>query len=94
MKKITLLVVGAAGYVIGARAGRDRYEQIKQQSAKAWGSPTVQGAVDDVQTHAKHAAVDLGSAVKDKVVETVRSSKDDVADHQQPSTIAPGAGTA
>lgn len=96
MKKLTVLVVGAAGYVIGARAGRERYEQIKQQSAKAWGSPSVQGAVDDVQSHAKQAAVDLGGAVKDKVVDTVTSSKDGAipADNQQPATITPGVGTA
>ncbi len=100
MKKLTLLIAGGAGYVLGSRAGRERYEQIRQQSAKAWGSPTVQGAVDDVQAHAKQAAVDLGGAVKDKVVDTVTSSKDDpaiapgAAGNQQPSTIAPGVGTA
>ena len=28
MSKLTLLTAAAAGYVLGARAGRERYEQI------------------------------------------------------------------
>lgn len=39
------LVAGLAiGYVLGARAGRDRYEQIVRLSSKAADSPAVQGA--------------------------------------------------
>ena len=32
MKKLMFLVAIGAGYVLGARAGRQRYEQIKQSS--------------------------------------------------------------
>ena len=28
MRKMTMLVSGGVGYVLGARAGRERYEQI------------------------------------------------------------------
>ena len=39
------LVVGLAiGYVLGAKAGRERYDQIMQLSSKATHSPAVQGA--------------------------------------------------
>jgi len=39
------LVVGLAiGYVLGARAGRERYDQIMQLSSKATHSPAIQGA--------------------------------------------------
>lgn len=38
------LVLGiAVGYVLGARAGRERYEQIKRLTAKAADNPAVQG---------------------------------------------------
>jgi len=38
------LVLGiAVGYVLGARAGRERYEQIKRLTAKATDNPAVQG---------------------------------------------------
>ncbi|MFC5676668.1 hypothetical protein [Aeromicrobium endophyticum] len=86
MKKLTLLVVAGAGYVLGSRAGRERYEQIKSQATKTWNSPTVQDAADAVQAQAKQAAGD----VKDKVVDKVSSND---TSHEQPSTIAPGQGT-
>lgn len=39
------LVVGLViGYVLGAKAGRERYEQIMRLSSKAADSPAVQGA--------------------------------------------------
>jgi hypothetical protein len=34
--KIALVVGGAAGYVLGARAGRERYEQIVSQARGLW----------------------------------------------------------
>ena len=38
------LVLGiAVGYVLGARAGRERYEQIKRLTSKATDNPAVQG---------------------------------------------------
>jgi hypothetical protein len=41
------LVVGAAlGYVLGARAGRERYEQIKRAAGKARKHPAVAQLVD------------------------------------------------
>ncbi len=42
MGKISFLAGFAAGYVLGARAGEQRYEQIKLQAGKAW-SELVQG---------------------------------------------------
>lgn len=42
-----LLVVGlAVGYVLGARAGRERYDQIVGAVSKCWNSPRVQKQVD------------------------------------------------
>ena len=37
-----MLTAGAAGYVLGARAGRERYEQIKSGAQKLKNNPTVQ----------------------------------------------------
>ena len=84
MKKLTVLVIGAAGYVLGARAGRERYEQIKRQANKAWNNPTVKSAVDDVQEQAKHAGSEVGSKVADvageaktKIVHKVKGNDTD-----------------
>lgn len=101
MKKLTLLIVAGAGYVLGSRAGRERYDQIKNQASKTWNSPTVQDAVDEVQTHAKQAGADLSHKAGSKVADTAATVKDRVTEkvsshdtsHEQPSTIAPGQGT-
>jgi gas vesicle protein len=101
VKKLTLIIAAGAGYVLGSRAGRERYEQIKTQTTKAWNNPKVQDVVDDVQTQAKQAGSDLGSKVGSKVAETAGDVKDKVTekvsgghDDEQPSTVGPGQGTA
>lgn len=40
--KIFFLAGAAIGYVLGARAGRKRYEQIKKMSKKIWNTPGLQ----------------------------------------------------
>ncbi len=51
--KISLLVGGAAGYVLGTRAGRERYEQIKSQAQSIWGNPKVQEKAAQAQDLAR-----------------------------------------
>ena len=49
MRGKILLVVGlAAGYVLGAKAGRTRYNQIKHTAQKLWNDPRVQEQVTAV----------------------------------------------
>jgi oxygen-dependent protoporphyrinogen oxidase len=50
MRGKLLFVTGAAvGYVLGARAGRKRYEQMKAAAGKVWESPGVQKQVHAVE---------------------------------------------
>ncbi|WP_253259558.1 YtxH domain-containing protein [Subtercola boreus] len=50
MRGKLLFVVGiGAGYVLGSRAGRQRYEQIKAGADKVWQSQPVQAGVSQVQ---------------------------------------------
>lgn len=58
--KLSLLVGAAIGYVLGARAGRERYEQIVSLARKIAGSQTVQSTagvlqaqVDDLRNRAR-----------------------------------------
>ena len=44
--KVGLVIGLAAGYVLGTRAGRERYEQIKEQALKVWNLDPVQKQVD------------------------------------------------
>lgn len=50
MRGRILFVVGlGAGYVLGAKAGRQRYEQIASAADKVWNSPTVAKQRHEVQ---------------------------------------------
>ena len=70
MKKLSVLVIGAAGYVLGSRAGRERYEQIKGQATKMWNKPVVQSAADNVEQAVKITASDVGSKIADVATDT------------------------
>lgn len=78
MKGKILFVFGLGlGYVLGTRAGRERYEQIKAGAEKIWQDPRVQKQVATAQEFVKEKAPDLAdkatTAVK-KVASTVRSA--------------------
>ena len=57
MKKLILLTGIAIGYVLGARAGRERYEQIRRAYHSAKEDPRLQSVAGMVQARAD-AAVD------------------------------------
>ena len=43
----------AVGYVLGTRAGRERYEEIKRAADSFWNSPRVKRRVDQVEDFVK-----------------------------------------
>lgn len=55
-KKTTILAAAAAGYVLGARAGRERYEQIVDAAGRVKGNPQVQKAAAQAQDFAAEQA--------------------------------------
>ena len=66
MRGKILLVVGlATGYVLGAKAGRGRYEDIKRATDKFWGDPRVQRQVKNVEGRAVDFAKEKASGVID-----------------------------
>ncbi|WP_106815259.1 hypothetical protein [Microbacterium timonense] len=69
------LVVGLAiGYVLGTRAGRERYEQIKTQWLKVWNMDPVQEQVGKVKDFAKSQAMALPSTLWDSAVKVVQAA--------------------
>lgn len=60
MGKLTMLAAGAAGYVLGARAGRERYDQISETAGKVWSDPRVQQRKEKAADAAKQAASQAG----------------------------------
>ncbi|WP_298890832.1 hypothetical protein [uncultured Serinicoccus sp.] len=76
MSKIMMATAFGAGYVLGARAGRERYEQISAKAQELWGHPKVQEQADKAKEQAgkvtEQAKGRLGNAKGDD-----RDSMDD-----------------
>ncbi|MEV7694586.1 hypothetical protein AB0N73_14775 [Microbacterium sp. NPDC089189] len=69
------LVIGlAAGYVLGTRAGRERYEQIKEQALKVWNLDPVQKQVSKVQDFGKSALLALPNALWSGAVKITKAA--------------------
>ncbi len=66
------LVVGfGVGYVLGARAGRERYEELKASWDQFMGNPSVQSAVDRGREAASSGA-QAGIRAVGKTADTVK----------------------
>jgi hypothetical protein len=65
MSKLGMLAAGAVGYVLGARAGRERYDQIVDLAQRIWTNPQVQRAATDAQERAREAAPVVAEKVAD-----------------------------
>ena len=61
--KLMFLTGLAAGFVLGSRAGREKYEEIRTSAKKMWENPTVQEAAGVAQAQ----ATKLYSESKDKL---------------------------
>ena len=73
MAKLTFIAGLAAGYVLGARAGRQRYEQIRRTSGKVWNSSPVQKQVFTAKEAARTKAAPV---VADMVADAARATGD------------------
>lgn len=76
MSKLGMVLAAATGYVLGARAGRQRYEQIQQQAQRLWTDPRVrekkaqaQEVAQQKAAQAQELAREKGAQVRDKVVD-------------------------
>ena len=82
MAKGWILLGFAAGYVVGAAAGRKQYEKIKTTVNDLWERPVVQNTVkkvDDFVGDKAPVAHDLGAAVVDSVNDTSPDTSSDSA---------------
>lgn len=65
--KLSHLAYAAAGYVLGARAGRDRYDQIVSIARRIAGSQTVQSTAGLLQGRLDHLAAHARQLVAAKM---------------------------
>lgn len=90
MGKITFFAGVGVGYVLGAAAGRQRFEQIKSAATKTWNNPTVQKGVDAAQDQAAKGAKSATSSLKDAAAGSPTATKlvDAAADKVEEKTGA------
>lgn len=72
--KVGLVIGVGVGYVLGSRAGRKRYEQIKTQALKVWNLDAVQEQVHNAQDLAKSSAMALPSTLWDTAVKVTKAA--------------------
>lgn len=81
----------AVGYVLGTRAGRERYEQLKRSALSFWNDPRVQHRVDQVEDFVKEKAPEVADFVTDgakKVVGAVSGKSNDTKPAPRSTTKA------
>ncbi|WP_036829064.1 hypothetical protein [Phycicoccus jejuensis] len=71
MGKLTFMAGLAAGYVLGAKAGTQRYEQIRRTSSRVWNSGPVQKQVAQAKEAARTKAAPV---VADLVADAARAT--------------------
>lgn len=75
--KIGLVVGLGVGYVLGTRAGRERYDQIKTQWLKVWKLDPVQAQVAKVKDFAKDQAAAVPQALWTGAVKVIKAASSD-----------------
>ena len=76
IKKLTAVAGFGAGYVLGAKAGHERYRQIVRKVDELRGRPAVQHATDVVTSAVADKASDLASAAATGAEQVVSGAVD------------------
>lgn len=61
--RLVLLTGVAVGFVLGARAGREQYDRIRDRAMALWGDPRVQDQVSHAQATVKEQAPVVGEKI-------------------------------
>jgi len=91
--KLTFVVGFAAGYTLGAKAGRERYEQISRILHGVAESPTVQSAAGMLQAQAGKIVDNARSTVLSKLPIGASHSRDPYGPGPVPAMNGHGRGT-
>ncbi|MFJ8308014.1 MULTISPECIES: YtxH domain-containing protein [unclassified Streptomyces] len=72
--RLTFAVGLALGYVLGTRAGRERYEQLKKSARQMAQNPAVRNTAESAAQTSREVAGKAFQAVSDKVGERMPAS--------------------
>ncbi|XVU27059.1 hypothetical protein ACQPZJ_08460 [Actinoplanes sp. CA-054009] len=87
--KLMFITGLAAGFVLGSRAGREKYEEIRANAKKVWEHPSVQEAAGVAQAQANK----LYSESKDKLQSSKLGEKLHVTSESTDSATTPSTST-
>lgn len=91
--KVLFIAGMAVGYVLGARAGRKKYEQIRERAKSLWNSDAIQKSVNHAQGFAKNHVGDFADgAVRGarRIISTATGAKTNASSGDHPNTTATG----
>jgi hypothetical protein len=87
MRGKILFVAGLGlGYLLGTRAGREKYEELKSAALKVWNDPRVQKQVDAVEDFVKDKAPEVAEFVSDGAKTIVDKVSGKAAPAKKPTT--------
>ena len=96
MNRLMFIAGAAVGYILGARDGRGRYEQIKSQADSLWHDPRVQEKVSSASATVKEKAPEVQAKLADAAANARETAKTklhkgdgDVADPVETTTYPP-----
>jgi len=83
----------AVGYVLGTRAGRERYDELKRAATSFWNDPRVQKRVDQVEDFVTETVPEFVTEGAKKVVDQVtgKSTKKPAGASSSTTTAKPAA---
>ncbi len=94
MKGKILFVAGLGlGYLLGTRAGREKYDELKAAALKVWNDPRVQKQVDAVEDFVKDKAPDVAEFVSDGAKTLVDKVSGKSTAAKKPATRRPASGS-
>lgn len=85
MKNKLVFTAGmAAGYVLGTRAGRESYEQLRTKARELWNSPKVQATVSSTTDTIRSKATNVPGSLKGVLKKSGSGSDDGTVAPQYP----------
>ena len=90
MSKLSFLAGLGVGYVLGAKAGQKRYNQIRTQADRVWSSGPVQSRVDTVKQTVKEQAPVVAAKLGDAAKSAGASAKERVTGEDLPPSLHRG----
>lgn len=90
MGKLTFGAGLAVGYVLGAKAGQKRYQQIRGRATQLWSSGPVQSRVETARQTVKEQAPVLAAKLGSAAKSAGSSAKERVTGEDLPPTIHRG----